>query len=189
MTEELYVSNRDDWRTWLRKNHESKKEVWLIYYKKDTGKPSIPYDDSVEEALCFGWVDSIIRKIDAEKYARKFTPRTGKSKWSEANKKRVEKMIKEGKMTEAGLASVKNAKDRGQWFKASVPAKELAIPSYLKEALAMNRKALDNFDRLADGHKRLFVRWIDSAKREETRKRRIIEAIELLERNQKLGMK
>ena len=189
MTEELYVSNRDDWRAWLMKNHGSKKEVWLVYYKKHTGKSSIPYDDSVGEALCFGWVDSIIRKIDAEKYARKFTPRTGKSRWSEANKKRVEKMIKEGKMTEAGVASVKNAKECGQWFTTSVPAKELAIPSYLKEALARNRKALDNFDRLADGYKKLLVRWIDSAKREETRKRRIVEAIELLERNQKLGMK
>ena len=189
MTEELYVSSRDDWRAWLRKNHGSKKEVWLVYYKKHTGKPSIPYDDSVEEALCFGWVDSIIRKIDAEKYARKFTPRTGKSKWSEANKKRVERMIEEGKMTEAGLASVKNAKECGQWFTTCVRAKELEVPSYLKEALATNRKALNNFDRLADGYKRLFVRWIDSAKKEETRKRRIAEAIELLQRNQKLGMK
>jgi uncharacterized protein YdeI (YjbR/CyaY-like superfamily) len=189
MTGELYVSNRDDWRAWLRKNHESKKGVWLVFYKKHTGKPSIPYDDSVEEALRFGWVDSIIRKIDAQKYARKFTPRTGKSKWSEANKKRVEKMIREGKMTEAGLASVKNAKECGQWFKSCVPATELAVPSYLKEALARNRKALDNFDRLADGYKRLYIRWIDSAKKEETRKRRIAEAIELLERNQKLGMK
>ncbi len=189
MTEELYASNRDDWRAWLRKNHESKKGVWLVYYKKYTGKPSIQYDDSVEEALCFGWVDSIIRKIDAEKYVRKFTPRTGKSKWSEANKKRVEKMINEGKITEAGLVSVKNAKKCGQWFKSSVPAKELAVPLYLKDALATNRKALDNFDRLANGYKKMLVRWINSAKREETRKRRIVEAIERLERNQKLGMK
>jgi uncharacterized protein YdeI (YjbR/CyaY-like superfamily) len=109
MTEELYVANRDDWRAWLKENHDARKEVWLIYYKKQTGKPSISYDDSVEEALCFGWVDSIIKKIDDEKFARKFTPRTGKSTWSEANKKRVEKMIREGKMTETGLAKIRKS--------------------------------------------------------------------------------
>lgn len=110
MTEELYVSNRNDWRAWLKENHDAKKEVWLIYYKKHTGKPSISYDDSVEEALCFGWVDSMIRKLDAEKFARKFTPRRDKSTWSEANRKRVEKMIREGKMTEVGLIRITTSK-------------------------------------------------------------------------------
>jgi len=120
MAEELYLAKRDDWRAWLLENHGAKKEVWLIYYKKQTGKPSISYDDSVEEALCFGWVDSIIKKIDYEKFARKFTPRTRRSTWSESNKKRVEKMIREGKMTEAGLSRIKEAKDSGEWFKTPV---------------------------------------------------------------------
>jgi uncharacterized protein YdeI (YjbR/CyaY-like superfamily) len=192
MTGELYIYKRDDWRAWLSRNHCSKKEVWLIYYKKHTGKPSIAYDDSVEEALCFGWIDSIIKKIDDEKFARKFTPRTRKSTWSEANKKRVEKMIREGKMTEAGLAGIREAKNTGEWLKTPASARyrgKLVIPMYLKDALAANKKALDNFNKLAESYKRNFVGWVDSAKKEETRKRRLKEAIGLLERNQKLGMK
>ncbi|MGA2768221.1 MAG: YdeI/OmpD-associated family protein [Candidatus Bathyarchaeia archaeon] len=192
MTEELYVSVRDDWRSWLRENHDVKREVWLIYYKKHTGKPSIPYDDSVEEALCFGWVDSIVKKIDDAKYARKFTSRRSRSRWSEANKKRVEKMISEGKMTEAGLATIREAKHSGEWFKIPVSVhyrKKLEIPSYLKDALAANEKASNNFNKLAKSYKRNFVAWIDSAKKEETRRKRLAEAIKLLERNQKLGMK
>jgi uncharacterized protein YdeI (YjbR/CyaY-like superfamily) len=192
MAEELYLAKRDDWRAWLLENHGAKKEVWLIYYKKQTGKPSISYDDSVEEALCFGWVDSIIKKIDYEKFARKFTPRTRRSTWSESNKKRVEKMIREGKMTEAGLSRIKEAKDSGEWFKTPVSIRykrNLLVPSYIKTALRTNRKALDNFNKLAESYKRSFVGWIDSAKKEETRRKRLAEAIELLERNQKLGLK
>ncbi len=110
MAEQLYVIDREDWRKWLKKNYDVKKEVWLIYYRKCSGRPSISYDESVEEALCFGWVDSIIKKIDDEKFGRKFSPRTGKSGWSESNKKRAESMIKEAKMTEAGLAKIREAK-------------------------------------------------------------------------------
>jgi len=189
IADELYVTNRHDWREWLRKNYETEKEIWLIYYKKHTGKPSVPYNDSVEEALCFGWVDSIIKKIDDEKFARKFTPRKSKSKWSQANKKRVEKMIKKGKMTAAGLTKIMEAKKSGEWFKTTPARKELVIPPYVKEALAKNKNALDNFNNLAKSYKRQYVGWISSAKRKETRKRRLIEAISLLERNEKLGMK
>ena len=188
-TEKLHVTNRDDWRAWLRENHDTEKEVWLIYYKKHTSKPRIPYDDAVEEALCFGWIDSIVKKIDAEKFTRKFTPRKSKSKWSEANKKRARKMIKEGKMTKAGLAKINEAKNNGEWLKAAPVRRELVIPPYIKEALSMNKKALDYFDSLANGYKRQLVGWITSAKREETRKRRLAEAISLLEQNKKLGMK
>ena len=192
MPEELCLSNRNDWREWLSKNHDCRKEVWLIYYKKHTCKPSISYDDSVEEALCFGWVDSIIKKIDDEKFARKFTPRTRKSTWSESNKKRIDKAMREGKMTEAGLAKIREAKNSGEWSHAPVSArykKELVIPSYLANALATNKKASDNFSRLAESYKRNLVGWIDSAKKEETRKRRLAQAIVLLKNNQKLGMK
>lgn len=186
---ELYVADRDDWREWLRKNHAIKKEIWLIYYKKHTGKPSILYDDSVEEALCFGWVDSIIKRIDDEKFARKFTPRKAKSRWSEANKKRARKMMKEGKMTEAGLTRVWEAKESGEWFKTTPARKEVVIPPYLKAALTKNKKALENFNNLTKSCKRQYVGWITSAKREETRKRRLAEAIRLLEKGEKLGMK
>ena len=100
----LYVTDRADWRAWLERHHKSESEVWLIYYKKQTGLPRIPYDDAVEEALCFGWIDSIVKRIDDEKFAQRFTPRKAKSNWSELNRERVKKLIKEGRMTEAGRA-------------------------------------------------------------------------------------
>jgi uncharacterized protein YdeI (YjbR/CyaY-like superfamily) len=187
--EELRFANRKDWRTWLKENCDTKEEVWLVYYKKHADKPSVSYDDSVEEALCFGWVDSIIRRIDDVKFARKFTPRKAASKWSEANKKRAEKMVKEGKMTLAGLAKVEEAKESGRWFKTHPTKKDLAVPSYFMKALAGNKKAVDNFNRLAPSYKRNAVAWIESAKREETRERRVAEFIGLLEQNKKLGMK
>jgi uncharacterized protein YdeI (YjbR/CyaY-like superfamily) len=156
-TGELHITNRKEWRAWLSKNHSAKKEVWLIFYKKHTGKPSIAYGDAVEEALCFGWIDSIIKKIDEDKFARKFTPRKAKSKWSETNRKRVEKMLREGKMTEAGMVQINEAKKSGKWFKPTSPPKELEVPQFMKEALATNKKALDNFNNLANSYKRQYV--------------------------------
>ena len=107
---QLYVTNRGQWREWLSTNHATKDGIWLIFYKKETSRPSIAYEIAVEEALCFGWIDSIIKKIDAARYARKFTPRSDKSYWSQLNKKRAAKMIRRGRMTEVGLAKIKTAK-------------------------------------------------------------------------------
>jgi len=188
-TEELYFTNRKDWRTWLAEHYDARKEVWLVYYNKNSGRPSIPYGDSVEEALCFGWVDSIIWKIDDAKFVRKFTPRKAASKWSEINKERAERMIKEGKMTSAGLARVQVARESGRWVKAHATKKELTIPPYVEEALGANEKALGFYNRLAPSYKRNAVGWIESAKREETRKKRLAEFIGLLEQKKKLGMK
>ena len=103
ITESLYVTNRDDWHDWLLMHHKSKNEIWLIFFKKHTGRPRIPYDDAVEEALCFGWIDSTIKRIDEETFAQKFTPRKAKSQWSNLNIERVRKLIKLNKMTKAGL--------------------------------------------------------------------------------------
>lgn len=189
ITEKLHVTNRDDWRAWLSQNYDTEKEVWLIHYKRHTGKPRIPYDDAVEEALCFGWIDSLVKKLDDEKFAQKFTPRKRKSKWSEANKKRARKMIKEGKMKKAGLAKIREAKNNGEWFKTAPVEKELEIPAYIRKAFATNEKAQDNFNNLANGYKKQLVGWITSAKKEETRKRRLTEAVQLLKQNKKLGMK
>jgi len=185
----LYVTSRSAWREWLRENHDVRREVWLIYYKKPTGKPSIPYDDSVEEALCFGWIDSIIKKLDEERFARKFTPRKPKSRWSETNKERARRMMRNGKMAEAGLAKIKEAKKSGEWSRTPPKRKELVISPYMKAALARNKKARENFDNLAKSYRRQYVGWISSAKREETRKRRLAEVIRLLEKNERLGMK
>jgi uncharacterized protein YdeI (YjbR/CyaY-like superfamily) len=189
MVEQLHLSNRNAWRAWLENNYATKKEVWLIYYKKHSGKPSIPYEDSVEEALCFGWIDGIIKRIDDEICARKFIRRRSRSRWSESNKRRAERMIREGRMAEAGMARVDDAKKSGEWFKSNIVPKNLMIPAFIEEALTGNKKAIENFNKLAESYKKLYVRWISSAKREETRLRRLEEAIDLLEQNKKLGLR
>lgn len=189
ISKKLYVTCRDDWRMWLGKNYDVEKGVWLVFYKKHTGKPRISYDDVVEEALCFGWIDSTVKRIDDEKFMRKFTPRKGRSKWSTINRKRARKMMKEGKMTEAGLAKIREAKDNGEWFRTGSPQKELVVPPDLQKALMVNKKARDFFNSLANTYRRHFVGWIAGAKRKGTRERRLNEAIKLLEQNQKLGMK
>lgn len=183
------MSNRDDWRAWLDKNHLAEKEVWLIYYKRHTGKPRIPYDDAVEEALCFGWIDSTIRRLDDEKYAQKFTPRNLKSNWSELNRKRARKMIKEGKMTKAGLAKFKQAGEQKNKQVEDKPInKKAVIPIDLKKALSVNKKALENFGNFAPSYKRLYIRWILNAKRPETRAKRIKQTVKWSAENKKPGM-
>ncbi len=185
----LHVTDRDEWRAWLEKNHAAEREVWLIYYKRHTGSPRIPYDDAVEEAICFGWIDSTVRRLDEEKYAQKFTPRNDKSKWSELNRRRAGKMIKEGKMTEAGLAKFRKAgKPDAKAAAMRAPGKKLAVPPDLKEALAANQKAQENFDNFAPGYRKLYIRWILAAKRPETRTKRIKQTVKWSSQNKKPGM-
>ena len=185
----LYISNRKEWRKWLKENHNIVKEVWLIYYKKHTGKPRIPYNDAVEEALCFGWIDSTVKRIDHEKYCQKFTPRNLKSNWSEHNKKRVAKMIKQGKMTKAGMEKVKAAKKNGEWYKTAEAVKEFEMPSELSKLLSVNKIAREYFKELSTSHQKQYIGWIASAKKVETKEKRAREAITLLKKKQKLGMK
>lgn len=111
ITKTLYLTNRNQWRKWLSQNKNKEKEVWLIYYKKDSGKPRIPYDDAVEEALCYGWIDSTVKSIDSEKFAQRFTPRRNTSILSDLNKERIEKLIKNRKMTLSGLKAVSHVFD------------------------------------------------------------------------------
>jgi uncharacterized protein YdeI (YjbR/CyaY-like superfamily) len=189
ITPKLYVTSRDQWRTWLEKNHDAKKEVWLIYYKKHTAKPTLSYDEAVEEALCFGWIDSVIQRIDDQMYARKFTPRKNKSKWSELNIKRARKMIREGRMTEAELVRFGEIEGKNKSGPKAEPSKnKLVIPLDLKEALSTNAKAWDNFNNFAPSYKKLYVRWIKDAKREETRKKRIKQTIRWAAQNKKPGI-
>ena len=185
----LYITNRKDWRDWLRKNHDSRKEVWLIFYKKHTGKKRIPYDDAVEEALCFGWIDSIVKRIDQEKYAQKFTPRRSKSQWSEVNKKRAMKMIKGKKLTKAGLIKIKQEKKNGKWSEILVNKKEFALTTDIKKELTANKKAWENFNKLAPSYKKHYIGWITSAKKKETQDKRLKEALKTLEQGKKLGIK
>jgi uncharacterized protein YdeI (YjbR/CyaY-like superfamily) len=186
----LYVKDRIEWRAWLEEHHATEEQIWLIFYKKASGEPRIPYDDAVEEALCFGWIDSLIKKLDDKRYCQLFTPRRPKSKWSSLNKKRVAKLIREGKMTEAGLAKL----DRAAMEKSAADGeperkKKIATPPFFRLALEQNAKARENFEKLAPSARRLYLLWIKDAKRDETRARRVKEAIRLLEQNKKLGMK
>ncbi len=181
--------DRVRWRAWLRRNHRSASEVWLVLYKGQTGKRTLSYDDAVEEALCFGWIDGIRRSLDQERYAHRLTPRRARSGWSALNKARVERMIDQGLMTRAGLAAVAAGKRSGTWHEEPASRGVLRMPPELESGLARNNKATTFFKGLAPSYKKQFMGWIASAKREETRGRRAREAVALLARGEKLGMK
>lgn len=186
--ETLFCKNRNEWRAWLEQNHSLYKEIWLIYYKKHTKKPTVSYNDAVEEALCFGWIDSLVKSIDTETYMQKYTPRKPKSVWSLANVKRVAKMIKENKMTQAGLDIIEIAKNNGQWDKAYSSKTQFEIPQELLKALKANPTAFKNFYNFPPSSQNNYVGWILSAKKEETIKRRVAFVVNRSEKNLKPGM-
>ena len=186
---QAYIKTREEWRRWLVEHHAEDGGVWLVCYKKETGKPTLAYDDAVEEALCFGWIDSVIKKLDDEKYVRKFTPRRSGSVWSALNKRRVAKVTRQGLMTPAGAAKVAEAKKSGRWDDPDSRAAAPATSPDLAAALANNPKAKTFFEQLAPSYRNQFVMWTAAAKRQETRDRRVAEAISLLEQGRKLGSK
>ncbi len=185
----VYFADRKKWREWLENNCDTETEIWLIYYKKHTGIERIRYDDAVEEAICFGWIDSIVKRIDDDRYMQKFTPRKEKSKWSDLNKRRAAKMIKTGSMTGAGMAKIRAAKNNGEWNKAENKTIVKAVPPDLESALSKNGEAAANFKKMAPSYRRNLIGWIESAKREGTRGKRIAQTVEMAERNEKPGMK
>jgi uncharacterized protein YdeI (YjbR/CyaY-like superfamily) len=186
----LHVLEREEWRAWLQAHGEKEKEIWLVFFKRHTGKKRLEYDDAVEEALCFGWIDSIIKRLDRETYAQKFTPRRRGSKWSALNVARAKKMIAAGTMTPAGLALIDPARLRRRPTPrpSSLPANE-PIPSYIHDRLNADEKARLFFEDLAPSYRRLYVRWVDSAKKEETKQRRLAEMLATLRAKRKLGLK
>jgi uncharacterized protein YdeI (YjbR/CyaY-like superfamily) len=179
----LEVRNRQQWRAWLGREHASSHGVWLVFYKEHTGVESIPYEASVREALCFGWIDSLIKRLDDDRYARKFTPRQPTSKWSALNRKRWADLKRAGLLTSAGLAAAPT--DTTYAPRPATPE----LPPYVAKALKASPKAWSFFQQLAPSYRRLIVGWIHSAKRPETRERRIREAIDLLAAGKKLGLK
>ncbi|HXH48903.1 MAG TPA: YdeI/OmpD-associated family protein [Terriglobia bacterium] len=181
---QLEVRDRQRWRRWLEKHHASSPGVWLVFHKgHNTGVKCVPYEDSVREALCFGWVDSLVKRLDDDRYARKFTPRKPSSKWSELNRKRWAELNSEGLLAPPGRAAAPTGNSYAQ--RPEIPE----LPRYIATALKGNSQAWSAFNRLAPSHRREYVRWIHSAKREETRERRVKESITLLARGQKLGLK
>lgn len=165
--------NQKDWRRWLEQNHSRAQEIWLVYRKPASGKSNIDYETSVEEALCFGWIDSIIQKIDENQYVRKFNPRQPGSKWSETNKRRVAKVIREGRMTAAGLAKVTFDVDKVDVKKSVSKRAPVERPGNIEQALRSRPGVWDAFQRVAPSLRRNYILWLMDAKKPETFQRRL----------------
>ena len=178
----VHPLSRAEWRQWLEQNHERKEGVWLVSFKKATGKPRFDYEEAVEEALCFGWIDSKGNKLDEERSMLWFAPRKPKTGWSKPNKIRIEKLTAAGLMNPAGLAKIEAAKKDGSW-NALDSVEALEIPADLKKALAANRMAQQNFDAFPRSAKRAILEWISHAKKPETRAKRIEETVTKAEKN------
>jgi uncharacterized protein YdeI (YjbR/CyaY-like superfamily) len=179
----LQVQSRRQWRAWLAKHHMSSPGIWLVCYKDHMGMKSIPYEDIVREALCFGWIDSLVKRLDDDRYARKLTPRRPTSKWSDINRKRWTELKVAGLLTSAGIVA---APTNSTYAPRPVIPK---LPTYIVRALKTNSKAWKFFRKLAPTDRRSFVGWIHTAKRPETRERRIRESIRVLAAGNKLGLK
>ena len=180
--EQVQIESRREWRTWLEKNHTSDKGIWLVTFKKHCGDKYVAYDEIVEEALCFGWVDSLPRKLDADRSMLWLSPRKLGSNWSKLNKERVEKMITAGLMTPAGLAKIEAAQEDGSWY-ALDAIEALEIPPDLEAALASHPLARQHFDAFPRSVKRGILEWIANAKRPATRTKRVKETARLAQDN------
>jgi uncharacterized protein YdeI (YjbR/CyaY-like superfamily) len=188
ITDTLRVVTRSDWRAWLEAHHERCTEIWLVLARKRTGLPTLTYDGAVEEALCFGWIDGLVKRIDEATYARRFTPRKAGSNWSVPNIRRVRALIRQGVMTPSGRRKIPPALLRGR-LPASARASGTTIPAYVARSLRRDATAWRNFRALALSHRRNYIRWIMEAKKEETRRRRAAEAVALLRANRPPGLK
>ena len=154
----LRVTNRKAWRTWLSQHHNKEREIWLVYAKQHTGKPRIAYIDAVEEALCFGWIDSTAKRIDENFYAQRFSPRKSTNQWSQQNIERVRRLVKLRKMTPAGLAAIKNPG-------ALLKSKKVEIAPDILRALQRDRQVWTNFQKFPDDYKRIRIAFIESRRK------------------------
>lgn len=179
---EFEPTSRLAWRNWLEQNHATSESIWLILAKKDSGLPTLSIDEVVEEALCFGWIDSVPNKLDDSRYKILLSPRKPKSNWSKINKARASKMIKAGLMTAAGMKMINLAKKTGTW-NALNSVDKLIIPDDLKKGLTKNKKAQTFFEAFPPSIKRGILEWIGNAKTAETRNKRILETITLAANN------
>ena len=181
---DFHPLDRNEWREWLKKNHDKAAGIWFVYFKKQTGKPRVTYDEAVEESLCFGWIDSVPRRFDDERSKLLFTPRKRKSVWSKLNKTRIEKLIENGSMTEIGLAKIEAAKRDGSW-NALDASDNLEISTDLAKAFERDKAAKKNFESFTDSVKRAILSWVFSAKRDETRAARIEKTIAMAAKNKR----
>ena len=184
--ETLYVTSRDAWRSWLKKNHNKAKEIWLVYHNKSSGKPRIPYGDAVEEALCFGWIDSIIKKVDVDTTAQRFSPRRKKSQLSELNKVRIKAMIEQGKMTEAGLLSINHHLQLNEGVVTE--HNPFTLPEDILEILKQDAVVWKNFIAFPEQYKQIRIAYIDHARvRPEEYIKRLNYFIKMTKLNKRFG--
>jgi uncharacterized protein YdeI (YjbR/CyaY-like superfamily) len=177
ITTTLYITNREAWRNWLMEHSKTEKEIWLIYTRKHTGQPRIPYNDAVEEALCFGWIDSTAKKLDEERFVQKFSPRRARSAYSQANKERLRRMIEQGKVMDDVLMTLGDILDE-----------EFKIPPDILEILKANDQAWENFQRYSGSYQRIRIAFIDGTRdRPEEYKKRLKHFIEMTEKDKKFG--
>lgn len=178
----FYAKDRKSWRNWLMKNHAKRDSIWLLMYHRKSETPSVYYEEAVEEALCFGWIDSKPNKRDHESYYQYFTKRKQTSKWSKINKGRVKKLIEAGLMHASGLEVINRSKANKTWT-ALDQIEKLTVPADLQKLFNLTPKAKSNFDAFPKSVKRAILEWIDNAKREETRKKRVEETVKLASQN------
>lgn len=179
ITKTFYASTRDKWREWLKINHAKEKEIWLVYYSKKSGKPRVEYNHAVEEALCFGWIDSTMKKIDADCFAQRFSPRNPKSSWSEMNKERARRLIKDKKMTRAGAALLPEG----------LLEEKFKIPADILKALKKDKETWKNFQKFSESYKRIRTGFIHhSRNRPEAFKKRLEYFLKMTKQNKQFGM-
>ena len=183
ITNPKHFKSRDDFRKWLEKNHAKQTELWILFYKVHTKKKCVRYAEAVEESLCFGWIDGIVKRIDDEKHVQRFTPRKAKSIWSKVNKERAKRMIDAGKMTDAGLVKIKEAKKSGWWQNAYTTQDNYIMSAEMKKVLMSDKEAWKNFQNFGKSYQNTYIFWVNYAKREETKKKRIQLVLERAKKN------
>lgn len=182
-----HFQDRTEWRAWLREKHATQSEAWLVILKKKASRPGVYYEEAVEEAVCFGWIDGVVRRADESTFYVRFSPRKSGSVWSLSNIERVQRLIAQGRMTEAGMVKVRDAMERGEWEAAVQREDTTSLPEDLQEALDSNSEAQTNFLQYPDSQVKMFLYWIGSAKTEATREKRIQKTVEMAATNKRLG--
>lgn len=180
---EIHAADAAEWRAWLEANHDTQPAVWLVFYKQNSGKPSVTWSEAVDQALCFGWVDSKVNRIDDERYKQYFTPRKPKSTWSKINKDKIEELTAAGLMREPGLRAIEIAKENGWWTILDGPEAGV-VPEDLERELAAVDGAREGFDALSFSQRKAILTWLVMAVRPETRAKRIAKTVEAAARGE-----
>lgn len=185
----LYVTNRKQWRAWLAKNHKTASEIWLIYYRQASGRPRLPYNAAVEEALCYGWIDSQYQAIDQDRFAQRFSPRRQNSPLSVMNKERIRRLIKAKKMTRFGLERIQHEIDRASAQPAQTKLKAFELPDDILEALKADPIVWRNFNKFPKSYQAIRVGWIDGARKRPIEfQKRLRYFIKMTAQNKRFGM-